>query len=73
MKLVNNVEQIVPHLYEVRSALTTKAAFVTSKLREIERLQADVERLRGDLLEDIQVDWVESEIEAADVMATRSA
>jgi hypothetical protein len=74
----NPIEDVVPFLHEVGSALVVAAMCVEGKLLALKEAEAKVanirqelERERKGLLAMVRNNYVDSEIEAADVLCTR--
>jgi len=78
--LSNSIESVVPFLFEVGQYLLVAADYVKNKEVALARVKTEVERLeqflqqdRDALLQRVREHYVNSEIEAADVMLNRTA
>ena len=74
----NPIEDVVPHLHEVGEVLLVAAMCIEGQQAALERAEAEVTRLRREieqarnhLLERVRKNYVDSEIEAADVRCSR--
>ncbi len=65
------IEDIVPYLPEVGDPLLKGAKRVKAKIAELARCKRELKESRQSLLADVRQNYVDSEIEAAEVMCHR--
>lgn len=79
MNLSNQIEKIVRHLHEAGDPLLRRATLIDVKLAtladheaEVARFKREIAESRASLMADVSRNYVESEIETADVMCNRT-
>jgi hypothetical protein len=79
MDTTNPIETVIPFLMKVDSPLLAAATVIEEKSKALVRLETEVAKRRQELIlarkflhEQVYKDYVDSEVETADVMCTRS-